>query len=164
MLIRDELLPEFEYEMAITRPFFERVPEEHLTWQPHPKSMALGRLAQHLADMPSWVTLVLTTEQMDVANYTTPAPPTARAEILDAFEAGVAGARAVLANASDEDLLAPWSMCRGDEVFFTMPRLAVCRVFAIKHIVHHRAQLGVYFRLLDIPVPSAFGPTADEMM
>jgi uncharacterized damage-inducible protein DinB len=166
MTISQTLLPEFDNEMANTRKTLERVPEDKFTWKPHPKSFAMGPLANHLATLVGWTTDTIGKDSFDVAppggeNYRPP-QATNRAELLAAFDEGVAKARAALAGASDEELLKPWSLLNGGQVLMTMPRIAVIRTFVLSHMIHHRAQLGVYLRLNDIPVPSIYGPSADE--
>ena len=166
MGISQTLLPEFDHEMANTRKTLERVPEEKLDWRPHPKSMTLGGLASHLANIPSWAVHGLNLDELDVAP---PGQPplrmeeiTSRAAALDIFDRNVTAARAALAGASDEHLLKPWSLLSGGRTVMTLPRVAVVRGFVLNHIIHHRAQLGVYLRLNDVPVPSIYGPSADE--
>ena len=164
MLIRDLLLPEFDLEMANTRPFLERFPEDHLDWRPHPKSQTLQALVSHVANIPTWTGIILGTAELDFAartDWKTPLVAT-QAEALEAFDAHMAQARAVLAEATDERFAETWTMRQGPKIFFTQPKTGVLRGFVFNHLVHHRAQLGVYLRLLDVPVPGAYGPTADE--
>jgi uncharacterized damage-inducible protein DinB len=163
MALVDALLPEFDHEMATTRTVLERVPEEKFDWKPHAKSFSLGALAAHVATLPTWGTETMTKSEIDVG--TTPQPPAAlpsRQEMLAAFDRCVADARAALAGRTDAELLAMWSLKRGGRTLFTMPKAAVLRSFVLNHLVHHRGQLTVYLRLLDIPVPSIYGPSADE--
>lgn len=161
MTLAQLLSPEYEQEAAITRRVLERVPTDKLDWAPHPKSMTLGKLAGHLAEIPSWVVATLGQTELDMANYVVP-DPKSPADILAAFDAGVAAGAPVLAAAADADFQIEWTLRSGEYVIFTLPRLAVIRTWVINHIVHHRAQLGVYLRLLDVPVPSVYGPTADD--
>jgi uncharacterized damage-inducible protein DinB len=166
MTISETLLPEFDQEMASTRRTLERVPDDKFTWKPHPKSSAMGPLAQHTATMVGWVTDTIEKDSYDVAPpggspYQPPAITT-RAELLATFDEGVAKARAALAGASDEHLLKPWSLLNGGKPMMTMPRVTVIRSFVMNHTIHHRAQLGVYLRLNEIAVPSIYGPSADE--
>ncbi len=166
MGLSDMLMPEFEQEMAGTRRTLERVPEDKFAWQPHAKSTSLGGLATHLANLPSWVGHTIDKDELDLAPPGEPplhmAPATSRAEVLEQFDRHVAAARAALAGASDEHLLKPWSLLSGGKNILTMPRVAVLRSFVLNHNIHHRAQLGVYLRLNDVPVPSIYGPSADE--
>ena len=157
------LLAELEHEAATTRKYLERIPDEKFAWTPHAKSMPLGRLATHVAEIPGWTneTMTLTLLDFDTGDYK-PNVCANRAEILALFDKDVAKAKAVLAAAGDGDFFVNWSMKVGGKVLFTMPRIAVLRTWVFSHLVHHRAQLGVYLRLLDIPVPMTYGPSADE--
>jgi uncharacterized damage-inducible protein DinB len=160
------LLPEFDQEMANTRKTLERFPEGKSDWKPHDKSMTLGRLAGHLAELPSLGALALRQDSLDFAPPG--APPmqaftaTSRAALLETFEKNMTNARTALAEASDAQLMKSWSLLRGGKSLFTMPRTDVVRSFMLNHMIHHRAQMGVYLRLNDIPVPSIYGPSADE--
>lgn len=166
MPLTDLLLAEFDEEMAATRRMLERVPDGKAAWQPHAKSMALGRLATHVAEIPSWAVRSLTTSEYDIA------PPGAApyqprtlnstAEILAVFDQNVADARKALAAASDAEFAKPWTFKRGGQVIWTKPKHDVFRRMGINHLVHHRAQLGVYLRLQEVPIPGMYGPSADE--
>jgi uncharacterized damage-inducible protein DinB len=166
MAIRDAFLPEFDYEMALTRKTLERVPEGKPDWKPHPKSMTISRLAGHLADIPGYAVMVMEKDSFDVAaprdGSRQPTEMTSRAQLLDAFDKKVAAGRAAIARASDEHLGKIWKLHAGEKTIFNMPRADVLRAMILKHTVHHRAQLGVYLRLNDVPVPSIYGPSADE--
>lgn len=162
MNIADTLLPEFDHEMANTRTVLERIPDAKLTWKPHPKSFDMGRLAQHITNLPTWAADTMKTDSIDYTDYQPPPPPESRKEILEAFDKGVASARAALADAGSEAYLKNWSLTANGKTFFTMPRIAVLRSFVMNHAIHHRAQLCVYLRLNDIPVPALYGPSADE--
>jgi uncharacterized damage-inducible protein DinB len=155
------LLAEFDAEMAATRRLLERVPEDKGDWRPHEKSMPLGRLSTHLAELPIWAVNSLQAESVDIANFT-PVILASTAEKLALFDKNASIARAALAGAADEDFGKPWSLMRGGKVMFTTTRGATFRTFTMNHMIHHRAQLGVYLRLLDIPLPGTYGPTADE--
>jgi len=160
MSIGGALLPEFDQEMATTRRLLERVPSDKGTWKPHPKSFALGHLAQLLAWMPGWVTGTLQSTELDVAG--TPAYSfETTATLLDLFDRNVREAREALAAIPDADFDVPWSLKRRGDVLFTAPRGTVVRQH-INHLIHHRGQLSVYLRLVDVPLPSIYGPTADE--
>ena len=160
--LNQTILPEFDHEMANTRKSLERVPDNKLSFKPHPKSMALGALATHLATINQWTEAIMGVDSFDVST----APPTpelkSRAEILAAFDQSTASARNAIANATDAQLTKPWSLLAKGQTIFTLPRIAVLRSFILNHAIHHRAQLGVYLRLNDIPVPSIYGPSADE--
>lgn len=162
MSISERLLPEFDQEMAGVRRTLERVPDDRLDWQPHPKSMTMGQLAQHLAMLPTWMAPILKTDEVDVASLEQPAKFTSRAPMLEAFDRGVAEAREALSAASDERLLGAWSARYGEHPIFSGTRLAALRAHGFSHSIHHRAQLGVYLRLNDLPVPALYGPSADE--
>jgi uncharacterized damage-inducible protein DinB len=166
MPISQMLLPEFDHEMANTRKTLERVPEEKFAWKPHEKSMSLGGLATHLANIPSWTKNTFEADELDIAP---PGQPPFRLEeaksrdaLLEAFDKNVASARAALEKASDENWQGKWSLLHGGNKIFSLPRTAVMRGFVMSHLIHHRAQLGVYLRLLDVPVPAIYGPSADE--
>ena len=165
MPISQALLPEFDHEMATTRKVLERVPEGNYGWKPHEKSMTMGRLAGHVAELPAWVPITLEREKFDMATDGAQFPPltaSSRASLLEAFDKNVAAARKSIAAASDEQLLKTWTLIAGGKPVFAMPRAAVLRGFTMNHIVHHRGQLSVYLRLNDVPVPSIYGPSADE--
>jgi uncharacterized damage-inducible protein DinB len=166
MSISQALLPEFEQEMDGTRRTLERVPDDRMDWKPHEKSMPLGDLAAHLANVPSWAVHVVREEAIDIA-----APDgsplriprsRSRAETLAAFDKNVAAAREAISEATDEHLFKQWTLLHGGRTVFMRPRAEVLRVSVMNHLIHHRAQLGVYLRLCDIPVPSIYGPSADE--
>lgn len=158
------LLPEYDQEMANTRKMLERVPDEHLDFRPHPKSYTLRDLAAHVANLPTWASVTLTTTELDLDQPWEREVPTSRDAILAEFDSAAADGRAVLEKAGDGDMEVDWTLRTGDQVWFTTPRAAVLRSFVLSHLIHHRAQLGVYLRLLDIPVPGMYGPTADEQM
>jgi uncharacterized damage-inducible protein DinB len=166
MKISETLLPEFDQEMANTRKTLARVPAEKFSWKPHPKSFEMGSLAAHIANMAEWANLTLESDSFDyappgAAPYETPKFKSTE-DLVSAFDKSVAQARSALVAADDSKMLAPWSLMAGGKVVMTMPRAAVVRTFVMNHIIHHRAQLGVYLRLNDIPVPALYGPTADE--
>jgi uncharacterized damage-inducible protein DinB len=162
MPLVDALLPEFDHEMTITRKLLERVPEEKFAWKPHGRSMSLGQLATHLAQLPWWGEMTLTQAEFDTAGMAGPGELASRAEVLREFDERVAKTRAALAGRSDAEMMAPWALKRGTHTIFSMPKAAVWRSFVLSHGIHHRGQLSVYLRLLDVPVPSIYGPSADE--
>ena len=162
MAIIETLLQELEQEAQTTRRVLERVPDASLGWKPHEKSMSLGGLGTHLGHIPHWAATILNEPSFDLAA----APPnateqTTRAGILAAFDASTRATRAAL-DKSDAEYLGMWSLKRGGQEMFSMPRIAAFRTFVLYHIVHHRGQLSVYLRMNDIPVPAIYGPTADE--
>jgi uncharacterized damage-inducible protein DinB len=162
MAMVDALLPEFDHEMTTTRKLLERVPEDRLSWKPHVKSMSLGGLATHLSNLPWWGLMTVTQPEFDLATSDRQEAASSRAQILETFDRNVAATRAALDGKSDAELMAPWSLRRGGQTIFSMPKAAVWRSFMLSHLVHHRGQLSVYLRLLDVPVPSVYGPSADE--
>ena len=166
MNISQSLLPEFDQEVANTRKSLERVPEGKDDFRPHPKSMTLARLAGHLAEIPTWGVSTLAGDELDMnppgGAATTAYVMTSRAEALATFDSHVAKARALLVDATDDAMMRPWTLKSGGKTLFSMPKVAVLRSFVLNHLVHHRAQLGVYLRMNDVPVPSIYGPSADE--
>ena len=160
MSIAGTILPEFDQEMATTRRVIERVPTEKGTWKPHPKSFSLGHLTQLVATMPGWLTNAVSETYLDLAGY--PGYSYEKTEdLVRTFDKHVSEARKVIAAAKDPDFQVTWSLKRADQVFFSAPRAVIVRQ-TINHLVHHRGQLTVYLRLIDVPVPSIYGPTADE--
>ncbi|HSS77430.1 MAG TPA: DinB family protein [Thermoanaerobaculia bacterium] len=163
MSISATFLPEFDMEMANTRRTLERVPTDKFSWQPHSKSFTMGKLATHLATLPTWTGVTLTTSELDLAvPFDQPKPATTE-ELLAVFDKSVAGARAILAAATDDVFFQTWTLKNGEHVIFAMPKVAVLRGFVLNHLVHHRGQMTVYLRLNEIPVPALYGPSADEM-
>jgi uncharacterized damage-inducible protein DinB len=165
MTLAELLLPEFDREVAATRRVLERVPDGSLDWRPHPKSMTLGALASHLGELGHWGHATGSLAGVDLEQMRRPpdwVPPTTLAALLEAFDRQMAAARAALAGKSDAELMAPWTLRRGAQEFFTMPKATCLRTFVMNHLVHHRGQLTVYLRMLDVPLPSIYGPSADE--
>jgi uncharacterized damage-inducible protein DinB len=162
MPLNQAFLPEFDHEMANTRKSLERVPEDKSGWKPHDKSATLGGLATHLATINGWTDAIVGQDSFDVKNAPAPQQIKSRAELLGTFDKNVASARKAIAGATDEQLMKPWSLLNDGKPIFTMPRIAVLRSFIMNHTIHHRAQLGVYLRLNNVPVPAIYGPSADE--
>ena len=162
MTLGNTLAAELRYESISTRKMLERITTEILDWQPHTKSAKLGYLAQHIARLPSFVKPVLTMDEFDLATAQRPAPATSAAELVESFDQLLAEATEYLNNASDEDLSVAWKLRSGDHTIFEMPRAGVIRTLVLSHLIHHRGQLSVYMRLNDVPVPSIYGPSADE--
>jgi uncharacterized damage-inducible protein DinB len=164
MPIKDALLPEYDHEMGTTRRLLERVPEEDFSWKPHEKSMSLGQLSGHLANIPAWCSAVLEKSALDLGTVADARPkePVSRAALLQEFDTKVSAARASLAQRSDAEMMAPWTLKSGGHEIFTLPRITAVRSFIMNHSIHHRGQLSVYLRLRNVPVPSIYGPTADE--
>ena len=165
MSILDSLLPEYDHEMGTTRRLLERVPEAEFGWKPHDKSMTLGELAGHLSNLTNWANIIMSATTFDLADFGRErkvTPAASRAALLAAFDEKVAGARATLASRIDAEFTVPWTLKKDGEQVFTMPRISAIRSFVMNHTIHHRGQLSVYLRLNDVPVPSIYGPTADE--
>ena len=166
MTIAELLLPEVDQEMATTRRVLERVPDDKLAWKPHDKSFSMGDLASHVANLIKWTDVTMNKTEMDLAGISPEEMNKAaasRAQLLEWFDANAAAARQALTR-SDADYVVPWTLKQGAQVYFTMPRYSCIRSFVLNHLVHHRAQLGVYLRLNNVPVPSSYGPSADEGM
>ncbi len=164
MTIARSLIGEFDHETANTRRILERVPMEKYDWTPHPKSMSLGRLANHLATLISWGSFAFTSDELDLSK-TDYNPPDRHAleALLSDFDDNVAETRHALEEASDELALSPWTLRDGEKVLFTLPRIAFVRSMVMNHMIHHRAQLGVFLRLLDVSIPGPYGASADEI-
>ena len=165
MALYEPLLNELLHEAKSTRKMLELVPEDKFSWKPHEKSMTMGRLASHIADIPNWAVFTIDQDVLDFATTEyKPKDAVTNTELVKMFDDNLAKAVEALKNASDEKLLANWKMQAGDEVYMDMPRTHVLRGFVLNHNVHHRGQFSVYLRLNDIPLPSVYGPTADEAM
>lgn len=166
MTLAQSLLPEFDHEMAGLRRTLERVPADRFDFRPHPKSFSLGALANHLATVPAWAAGTMATTEMDFADPAVreamPKPVDDTEKLLALFDRGVTEARAALAGASDADFAVIWSGKSEGKTLFAFPRIGVLRSFILNHAVHHRGQLTVYLRMLDVPVPALYGPSADE--
>ena len=161
MSIAQALVAELEQEAHATRRVLERVPQAHLSWKPHPKSLSLGQLALHVATVPGNVAELLVPDSMQAPQFVHAEAATA-AELVPALEASVARVRQHLGGLSDAAMGATWRVMRGDRELMAMPRMAFARAIVLNHWYHHRGQLLVYLRLLDVAVPSVYGPTADE--
>ena len=162
MAIKDALLADYDHEMGTTRRLLERLPDDKLSWKPHDKSMSLGALATHLSHIPHWAGTILNEASFDLAD----APPnaaeqTSRADILASFDATRARTRAWMDKA-DGEYQSLWTLKRGGQQVFSVPRVSAFRSFVLHHIIHHRGQLSVYLRLTGVPVPAMYGPSADE--
>ena len=162
MPIADMLISELEREAKTTRRVLERVPDDKLTWKPHVKSMSLGRLAQHVATIPGAISGMAMFDSYDVEKFSEPPELESRAAILAAFDESLAQAKTNLAAADDAAMMKNWSFNMGGKPIMTVPRIGVYRAILLNHLYHHRGQLTVYLRLLDVPVPSIYGPSADE--
>jgi uncharacterized damage-inducible protein DinB len=162
MSIRDGLLADFDHEMGTTRRLLERLPDDRLSWKPHPRSMTLGGLATHLSSIPQWGGTILNDSAFDLASAPPPlAEKTSRAEIVAGFDDICRQTRAAM-DKTDAEYQAVWTLKRGGQQVFSVPRAAAFRSFVLHHIIHHRGQLSLYLRLNDVPVPAIYGPSADE--
>jgi uncharacterized damage-inducible protein DinB len=156
------LLKEMEQEAQTTRKMLERIPNDKYHWQPHEKSMTIKQLSNHIAELPSWITMTINTDELDfAANPYNPSYITNTSELLELFEKSYADGRAHLEATNETELLKNWTLRNGEQVYSVSTKAEVIRM-AFCQIVHHRAQLGVFLRLLDIPIPGSYGPSADE--
>ena len=166
MSISQSLLPEFDHEVATTRKVVDRLPEDKFSYKPHERSMTAGRLASHIGEMGMWGSMTMSTAEFDFApggvNTYPPADHATHSELMAAFDKAMADTRVALAAASDADFMAMWTLKNNGQVLMTLPKIGVIRSFVLNHIIHHRGQLSVYLRMLNIPVPSIYGPSADE--
>lgn len=154
---------EFNEEVQKTRKLLERVPEKNWDYKPHPKSMTLRQLASHVSDIPSWIVPTIEQDVLSMGDDFKPFVPNTTKELLEHFDKGVADANAALKKAKEEALGATWSFQFGGNTVFSAPRWQVLRGMVVNHLVHHRAQLGVYLRLNEVEIPGMYGPSADEM-
>ncbi len=161
MTIGQEFLKELSLESEVTRRYLERVPFEQKAFKPAERSESLGRLAIHIAEITAWWISCLKEEKLDFIDFE-PEDITTTTQLLVYFDILLEEVKALLSKVGDEEFEKEWSMTYGEKVLFTLPKKQVARVFCMNHMIHHRAQLGVYLRLLDIPVPAAYGPSADE--
>jgi uncharacterized damage-inducible protein DinB len=162
MPFSEHLLPEFDEEMKNTRKLIECVPDDALSFQPHPKSMTLDRLATHVAELPSWTASAIDLEVLEMPADFKPRLAQSRQELLEIFDKGVAEARGKIAGASDEHWRKTWTFKFAGQTLMSMPRSVVMRTMIMNHLIHHRAQLGVYLRLKNVAIPGMYGPSADE--
>jgi len=164
MAIKDVLLPEYDHEMATARKLLERVPMTDAQWKPHEKSMSLGQLATHLVEIPGWGGSIIGSSSVDLAANPEFEHPTFHTNeaLLSAFDRNVSTTRDLIASRSDAEMMETWTLKHGDKVLMSLPKAGVLRSFLMNHLIHHRGQLSVYIRLKNIPVPSIYGPSADE--
>jgi len=160
MNLNEPLIAELQIEGATTRKMLERLPENSLAWKPHEKSRTLGEIGAHIANLPGLFIASLDQDEFDRHNYESVTDTVL--DILETFDKNIYRALEVMKTLSDERLLTPWRYKYGQQVIFEMPRLVVVRTTALNHLIHHRGQLSVYLRLLNVPLPSVYGPTADE--
>jgi uncharacterized damage-inducible protein DinB len=163
MSLNQSFIAELQHEAAITRKFFERYPADKGDYAPHAKSMKMNRLASHVAELITWVGVTLDNDELDFAKMDyKPNIANNSEELIAMLDKNVNDAIECLNRTEDAVFMQNWTMRHGEKVYFTMPKIAVLRSFVCNHLIHHRAQLGVYYRMLDVPVPGSFGPTADE--
>ena len=162
MALKDAMLAEFDHEMAVTRKVLERVPEDKFGWAPHQKSMTLGRLAGHIAEIPGWVKETLTQDSIDFADDYKPDVFTTRAQVLEKFDRLIGVARPLIDGATDSQFVSIWTLKSKGQPLFSAPKAVVLRNFVFSHLIHHRGQITVYLRLTGVPVPAIYGPSADE--
>jgi uncharacterized damage-inducible protein DinB len=157
------LQKEMEQEAVTTLKMLERVPQDKYDWQPHPKSMTMRRLAAHVAELPGWAAMVVDTDELDFANNAyEPKEINNNSDLINYYEESLKNGRDALKRVKEEDLSKLWTLRNGDQIYSTEPKYDVIRM-SYSQVIHHRAQLGVYLRLLDIPLPGSYGPTADDM-
>ncbi len=164
MKLNEPLLAELSREAATARRMLERLPQTQFAWRPHERSMTLGRLTTHIAEIPGWVGSCLDKEGFDFSGDHAPRTIQTGAELLAFFDQNVATATQVVKGLSNERLLGNWRLTRQGQLIVEMPRIGVVRALLLNHFIHHRGQLSVYMRLLNVPVPSIYGPSADEPM
>lgn len=165
MTFAEAYLAEFDQEMQTTRALLARVPEARAEWRPHPRSRPVGELAQHIANLVGYAELIVRHTERDASappgGQAGIAPFSTTAALLSSFDANVGTARAAIAASSDAEMAVPWALKRGATVLFSLPRAVALRTFLLNHLIHHRGQLSVYLRLLEVPLPPVYGPTAD---
>jgi len=159
--IADSILLELDQEAQTTKRVLDRIPEDKLTWKPHPKSFSLGQLALHIASVPGGVSAAVVPDNMEVPNFSWPEPKN-RQEVLNTFSKSLESARNTLKEMDDAQLMSMWSLTKNGKALMTVPRIGFIRSIMMNHVYHHRGQLSVYLRVLDVPVPSIYGPSADE--
>ncbi len=166
MAIAQSLLPEFDQEMANTRKTLERVPDGKFAWKPHDKSGTMGWLAGHVAMLPGWIPITFSQDSLDInppgGSDFKPPRIEDRADLLAVFDKNVSEARKTLSSTTDEQMMRPWTLLSAGNKIFTIPKAGVVRSFVLNHLIHHRAQLTIYLRLNNVPVPALYGPSADE--
>jgi uncharacterized damage-inducible protein DinB len=161
MTFSETYLPEFDHEMTNTRTIVDCVPEDKLAWKPHAKSMSLGTLAGHISDLVGWAGMVIGQDKLEMTPGTVPKAPATKAQLMESLEKNIAASREAIAGATDEHLANNWAFLYGGQPIFSMPRTQVLRSVVMNHVIHHRGQLSVYLRLLDVKIPGMYGPSAD---
>jgi uncharacterized damage-inducible protein DinB len=164
MPANQSLIAEVQHEAASTRKLLERVPAEHLGWKPHEKSMTLSRLASHISDLPEWIVFTIEQDELDFATAKfEPFVPSGAADLVARHDANVSKALKSLENLTDEQMKEMWTLRNGDRIILQQPKAVILRSMCLNHLVHHRGQLSVFLRLLNVPIPGMYGPSADEM-
>jgi uncharacterized damage-inducible protein DinB len=161
MKLADSILMELDQEAQTTKRVLDRIPDDKLAWKPHPKSFSLGQLALHIASGPSAIAAAVTQDTMEAPNFAQPQPKN-RQEVLDTFSKSLGEAKDTLSKMDDARLMSMWSLTKGGKVIMSVPLIGFIRSILMNHSYHHRGQLSVYLRMLDVPVPSIYGPSADE--
>ncbi|MEO2203195.1 DinB family protein [Paenibacillus pabuli] len=162
-MVKQLIVGDAVHELTTTRRILERLPEEHMTWKPHVKSMTLGGLATHLINLLNWQMAIFLYPEFNLSTVPLPREPLeTREDVLEEFDANVFKLKKLLAECDENMLGEEWTLRNGDHIILRQPRAIALRTFGFSHMIHHRAQLGVYLRLLDIPLPGLYGPTADE--
>lgn len=164
MALKDAFIAELKHECASTKKMLERVPMDKQDWKPHEKSMTLGKLAAHVADIPHWISNIIHIDEYDFMQHYKPMPASTNEELMQLFQEKLDKAIADLEKINDEDFKKMWTVKAGEQVMYNLPKAVAVRGWAFSHMIHHRGQLSVYLRLLNIPVPGMYGPTADEPM
>ena len=165
MPLKDAFIAEMKHESVMTKKILERAPMDKKDWKPHDKSMTLGRLATHVAEIPHWTSDIIHIDEFDFLQHYKPGPaPSTQEEVMKIFQEKLDGAIADLETMKDEDFKKMWVVKRGEQVFYNLPKAVAIRGWSFSHLFHHRGQLSVYLRLLDVPIPGMYGPSADEPM
>lgn len=162
MAIKDAFIAELKHESTLTKKMLERVPMDKNDWKPHEKSMTLGRLATHVAEIPHWISDIINIDEFDFLKHFKPNKATSQDELIAIFQEKLDMAIADLEKTNDDDFKKRWVVKSGDQVFYDLPKKVAIRGWGFSHLVHHRGQLSVYLRLLNIPVPGMYGPSADD--
>ncbi|RYZ55427.1 MAG: DUF1572 domain-containing protein [Sphingobacteriales bacterium] len=163
MAINKALIAEIQQEAQSTKKILERIPAEHFGWKPHEKSMSLGTLATHLANLAGWISITIEQDELDLAGDMKRFVPSTTEDLVAHYNEGIENAVRVLETTTDETMMQPWTLKKGAHVIMTQPKIVVLRSMCLNHMVHHRGQLTVYLRLLNIPVPGVYGPSADDL-
>lgn len=165
MALNQAFMMELEHEAGSTKKLLDRIPEEKFDWKPHDKSMSMIQLAAHIAEMPAWLMMTVTTDELDFATTPYQRPNfTTKQELLEFFDKNVKEAQETLKNTDDTKMMETWTMRNGEQIFMQLPRITVLRSSVFNHLYHHRGQLSVYLRMNEAPVPGMYGPSADEQM